>query len=81
VMLAGLAVLIGARGVMARANVTILAQLMAGAFGKGAVFYVCNLPVALALGLATNTSFGGSTGVDEPPGKGQSAAAHLLPAR
>ncbi|MGA2928225.1 MAG: APC family permease [Solirubrobacteraceae bacterium] len=59
VMLVGLAVLIRAHGVLPRANVTILAQLTAGAFGKGAVFYVSNLSVALALGLAANTSFGG----------------------
>jgi amino acid transporter len=59
VMLVGLAVLIRAHGVVPRANVTILAQLTAGAFGKGAFFYVANLSVALALGLAANTSFGG----------------------
>jgi amino acid transporter len=59
VMLIGLAVLIRAHGVVPRGNVTILAQLTAGTFGKGAVFYVCNLSVALALGLAANTSFGG----------------------
>jgi amino acid transporter len=59
VMLVGLAVLIRAHGVVPRANVTILAQLTAGAFGTGAVFYVANLSVALALALAANTSFGG----------------------
>jgi amino acid transporter len=63
VMLVGLAVLIVAHGVLPRGNVTILAQLTAGAFGKGIVFYVCNLSVAVAvavaLGLAANTSFGG----------------------
>ena len=45
VMLIGLAVLIRAHGVVPRGNVTILAQLTAGTFGKGAVFYVCNLSV------------------------------------
>jgi hypothetical protein len=39
--------------------VTILAQVTAGAFGNGAAFYIANLSVALALGLAANTSFGG----------------------
>jgi amino acid transporter len=59
VMLVGLALLIVAHGVRPRGNVTILAQLTAGAFGRGLVFYVCNLSVALALALAANTSFGG----------------------
>jgi len=36
-------VLIHAHRVVPRENVTILAQLTAGAFGTGAVFYVCNL--------------------------------------
>jgi hypothetical protein len=57
-MLVGLAVLITTDRVVPRDNVTILAQLTAGAFGKGVVFYVANLSVALALGLAANTSFG-----------------------
>ena len=59
VMLVGIALLIHAHGVVPRANVTILSQLTAGAFGKGVVFYVSNVSVALALGLAANTSFGG----------------------
>ena len=37
----------------------MLAQVTAGAFGKGWAFYVSNLSVALVLGLAANTSFGG----------------------
>ena len=41
----GITVLIRAHGVVPRGNVTILAQLPAGTFGKGAVFYVCNLSV------------------------------------
>jgi amino acid transporter len=59
VMLIGLGALIHTHHVVPRHDVTVLAQLTAGAFGKGAVFYVSNLAVALALGLAANTSFGG----------------------
>ena len=59
VMLLGLVLLIDAHGVVPRGGVTILAQLIAWAFGKGAAFYVANLSVALVLGLAANTSFGG----------------------
>ena len=58
-MLVGLAVLIRAHGVVPRGNVTILAQLTAGAFGTGWPFYVSNLAVALVLAFAANTSFGG----------------------
>jgi amino acid transporter len=59
VMLVGLSVLISAHHVVPRSGVTILAQLTAGAFGTGWMFYVSNLSVALVLGLAANTSFGG----------------------
>ncbi len=59
IMLLGLTVLVRAHHVLPRGNVTILAQVTAGAFGKGAGFYVANLSTALALGLAANTSFGG----------------------
>lgn len=59
VMLIGLAVLIRVHHVLPRTNVTILAQVSAGAFGTGWAFYVSNLAVALVLGLAANTSFGG----------------------
>ncbi len=59
VMLLGLVILISAHHVVPRGGVTILAQLTAGAFGKGFAFYVSNLSVALVLGLAANTSFGG----------------------
>jgi amino acid transporter len=59
VMLVGIGALIHAHHVVPRRDVTLLAQLTAGAFGKGVVFYVSNLSVALALGLAANTSFGG----------------------
>jgi amino acid transporter len=59
VMLLGLAVLIKLHQVVPRGNVTVLAQLSAGAFGTGWPFYVTNLAVTLVLGLAANTSFGG----------------------
>jgi amino acid transporter len=58
-MLVGLAVLIRAHHVVPRGGVTILAQVTAGALGKGAGFYISNLAVTLVLGLAANTSFGG----------------------
>jgi amino acid transporter len=58
-MLLGLATLIRLHQVVPRGNVTVLAQLSAGAFGTGWPFYVTNLAVTLALGLAANTSFGG----------------------
>jgi amino acid transporter len=59
IMLIGLTVVIRAHHVVPRGGVTILAQVTAGAFGKGAMFYIANLSTALALGLAANTSFGG----------------------
>jgi amino acid transporter len=58
-MLLGLAMLIRLHQAVPRGNVTLLAQLSAGAFGTGWPFYVTNLAVTLALGLAANTSFGG----------------------
>ena len=58
-MLLGLAVLIHHHGIVERHGVTVLAQITVGVFGKGAVFYVSNLSVALVLALAANTSFGG----------------------
>jgi amino acid transporter len=59
VMLLGIVALIHTHHVVPRGGVTILAQVSAGAFGKGWAFYVSNLSVALVLGLAANTSFGG----------------------
>jgi len=59
VMLVGLAVEINAHHVVPRSNVTVLAEMAAGAFGKNWAFYVSNLSVAAVLGLAANTSFGG----------------------
>ncbi|HME75634.1 MAG TPA: APC family permease, partial [Mycobacterium sp.] len=58
-MLLGLAFQIRQHQVVPRGNVTILAQLSAGAFGTGWPFYVINLSVTLVLAFAANTSFGG----------------------
>jgi amino acid transporter len=58
-MLLGLAALIRFHEVVPRGDVTVLAQLSAGAFGTGWPFYVTNLSVTLVLALAANTSFGG----------------------
>jgi amino acid transporter len=58
-MLVGIAVLIGVDHTRPRGGVTVLAQLSAGAFGTGWAFYVSGIAVAIALGLAANTSFGG----------------------
>lgn len=59
VMLLGLAVEISAHHIVPRGNVTILAQATAWAFGKNWAFYISNVTVALVLGFAANTSFGG----------------------
>ncbi len=59
VMLVGLSLLISVHHYEPRGDVTLLAQLTAGSFGTGLAFYVSNLSVALVLGLAANTSFGG----------------------
>jgi amino acid transporter len=59
IMLVGLAVEIHAHHVLPRSNVTVLAEMTAGAFGKNWAFYVSNLSVAAVLGFAANTSFGG----------------------
>jgi amino acid transporter len=59
VMLVGLALVIRAHHVLPRGGVTVLAQVTAGAFGTGWMFYISNIAVALVLGLAANTSFGG----------------------
>jgi len=59
VMLLGLILIIRSHHVVPRGGVTVLAQVTAGAFGTGWPFYVSNLSVALVLGLAANTSFGG----------------------
>jgi amino acid transporter len=58
-MLLGLAMLMRAHHIVERDGVTALAQVTAGALGKGTFFYISNLSVALVLGLAANTSFGG----------------------
>ncbi len=59
VMLVGLSLLIHAHHIVPRGGVTVLAQLTAASFGKGWAFYVSSISVALVLGLAANTSFGG----------------------
>jgi amino acid transporter len=59
VMLIGLAVLIHVHHIVPRNNVTVLAQVTAGAFGTGWPFYVSNLAVTAVLAFAANTSFGG----------------------
>lgn len=59
VMLIGLVALIKIHHVGERGGVTVLAQLTAGAFGTGPLFYVANISVACVLLLAANTSFGG----------------------
>ena len=58
-MLIGLSILIRAHNVLPRDGVTMLAQLIAGAFGTGWPFYVSNLAVTAVLAFAANTSFGG----------------------
>jgi len=58
-MLLGLVLVIRSHHVVPRGGVTVLAQVTAGAFGTGWPFYVSNLSVALVLGFAANTSFGG----------------------
>ncbi len=59
VMLIGISLLVHAHHVVPRGGVTILAQLAAASFGTGWAFYVQTVSVALVLGLAANTSFGG----------------------
>jgi amino acid transporter len=59
VMLMGLVVLSRIDHLTERHGVTILAQLAAWTFGKGAFYYGYNIVVACVLGLAANTSFGG----------------------
>jgi len=58
-MLIGLSLLIRREHVAPRGGVTVLAQLTAGSFGHGWLYYASNITVTLALGLAANTSFGG----------------------
>ena len=58
-MLVGIALLIHKHHIEPRGGVTVLAQVSAASFGTGWAFYVTNIAVALVLGLAANTSFGG----------------------
>jgi amino acid transporter len=59
VMLVGIALLIHVHHLQPRGGVTVLAQVSAASFGTGWPFYATNIVVALVLGLAANTSFGG----------------------
>jgi amino acid transporter len=59
VMLIGLSLQIHTHHIVPRGGVTVLAQLAAASFGKGWAFYIQNVSVAVVLGLAANTSFGG----------------------
>lgn len=58
-MLIGLAAVIVREHVAPRSGVTVLAQATAGSFGNGWAYSATNIVVALVLGLAANTSFGG----------------------
>ncbi|MFI6494960.1 amino acid permease [Streptomyces sp. NPDC050564] len=58
-MLIGLSLAIRRHHVVPRGGVTLLAQLTAGAFGTGWVYYAITLVITLVLGIAANTSFGG----------------------
>jgi amino acid transporter len=58
-MLVGLAVLVRTHHIVPRGGVTVLSQLTAASLGHGWAFYVSNITVAVVLGLAANTSFGG----------------------
>ena len=58
-MLIGLAVLVVRQHIAPRSGVTVLAQATAGSFGNGWAYSATNIVVALVLGLAANTSFGG----------------------
>jgi amino acid transporter len=59
VMLVGIALLIHAHHIQPRHGVTVLAQVSAASLGTGWPFYLTNIVVALVLGFAANTSFGG----------------------
>jgi amino acid transporter len=58
-MLLGLGALIRRWDVVPRPGTTVLAELTAGAVGRGALFYVIQLITLALLALAANTSFGG----------------------
>lgn len=59
IMLVGLSLLVHAHHIVPRGGVTVLAQVTAASLGNGWAFYVSSISVALVLGLAANTSFGG----------------------
>ncbi|MFG2584146.1 APC family permease [Streptomyces malaysiensis] len=58
-LLIGLALTTHRHHVVPRGGVTLLAQLTAGAFGTGWLYYAISLIVTIVLGIAANTSFGG----------------------
>jgi hypothetical protein len=59
VMLIGISVLFHTHHLIPHGGVTMLAQLTAWTFGKSWFFYLYSIVLALVLGLAANTSFGG----------------------
>jgi amino acid transporter len=59
VMLIGIAILIRKWDVTYSPTQTVLAQLTAGSFGRGFVFYAIQIVTTVLLALAANTSFGG----------------------
>lgn len=58
-MLLGIAHAIGRFHLQPRGGVTVLDQLSAAAYGRGAVYYVFGIVTTIVLTLAANTSFGG----------------------
>ncbi|MBF6326930.1 APC family permease [Nocardia transvalensis] len=58
VLLLGIAKDIATHEILPRDGVTVLAQLAAAAFGTGILFYIANLVIAGALGVAAGTGFG-----------------------
>ena len=58
-MLLGIAHVIGRFHLEPRHGVTVLDQLSAAAYGRGAVYYVFGIVTTIVLTLAANTSFGG----------------------
>lgn len=59
VMLLGLAVLADRFDVVPRSGQTVLSQIIGASIGRNVGYYIVELSVTVALGLAANTSFGG----------------------
>ncbi|MBO0886076.1 MAG: APC family permease [Acidimicrobiales bacterium] len=59
VMLLGLAVLADRFHIGPRSGQTVLSQIIGASIGRNAGYYIVELSVTVALGLAANTSFGG----------------------